>query len=143
EPGCAAIGEAQDVIVEPVLLVPHAVRTDPVHRTGNQKQIARVTRRQILIDRVVCRKLESDLDHVLAVKGHPRGAIGLLQIASGRQRRTAVEDADVVEPENPPLKQVPAVAVFAVYPPAEVRGEPKTRLRNSRSVLPRNASSIR
>jgi hypothetical protein len=36
---------------------------------------------------------------------------------------TAVEDADVVEAEKTPFEQVPAVTVFAVDSPAEVRGE--------------------
>ena len=79
--------------------------------------------RQLLIGRIVRRELEGDLEHVLGVEGHPRGAVGLLQIAAGRQRRAAVEDADIVEPEKPPFEEVPAEAVFAVHPPAEVRGE--------------------
>src|SRR5229473_2845082 len=82
-----------------------------------------VVRRQLLIGRVVCRKLEGDLEHVLAEQGHPRGAVGLLQIAAGGQRRAAVEDADIVEPEKAALEDILAEAVFAVHPPAEIRRE--------------------
>ena len=51
---------------------------------------------------------------------HPGGAVGLLEVAAGRQRRAAVEDADVVEAEEAALEHVPAVAVLAVDPPGEV-----------------------
>jgi hypothetical protein len=40
-----------------------------------------------------------------------------------RERRAAVEDADVVEPEEPALEDVPAVVVLAVDPPGEVEQE--------------------
>ena len=40
------------------------------------------------------------------------------------QRRRAVEDADVVEPEEPALEQVAAVRVLAVDPPGEVGQQP-------------------
>ena len=40
EPRGAAVGQAKDVVVEAVLLVPHAVRTDPVHRPGDQQELA-------------------------------------------------------------------------------------------------------
>ena len=39
EPGGAAIGQAQDVVVETVLLVPHAVLTGTVHRCGNEVEV--------------------------------------------------------------------------------------------------------
>ena len=70
------------------------------------------------------RELESDLEHVLAEQGHPGGAVGLFQIASGGQRRTAVENADIVEAEKPALEQVSAETVLAVHPPAEIRRQP-------------------
>ena len=40
---------------------------------------------------------------------------------AGGQRRAAVEDADVVEAEEPALKDVAALGVFAVHPPGEVQ----------------------
>ena len=45
-------------------------------------------------------QLHRDLQHVLAEEGHPGGAVGLLQMAAGGQGRTAVKDADVVQPEE-------------------------------------------
>ena len=70
------------------------------------------------------RELESDLEHVLAEQGHPGGAVGLLQMASGGQWRAAVENADIVEPEKPALEEASAKPVLAVHPPAEIRRQP-------------------
>ena len=56
-----------------------------------------------------------------AEHGNPRRAVSLLEVAAGRQRRAAVEDADVVQPEKPAFKEVIAKAVFAVHPPTEVQ----------------------
>src|SRR5580704_13564184 len=41
-------------------------------------------------------------------------------MAAGRESRTAVEDADVVQPKKAALKEIIAKAVFTVHPPTEV-----------------------
>ena len=69
-------------------------------------------------------ELESNLNHILAEQGDPSRAIGLLQMTAGWQRRTAVEDADIVEPEKPALEEASAEAVLAVHPPTEIRRQP-------------------
>src|SRR5262249_59074720 len=66
------------------------------------------------------RELSSDFGHVLAEQGHPGGAVSLLQVAARGQRCAAVEDADVVQPQEPTFERVVASAVLAVYPPGEV-----------------------
>ena len=55
------------------------------------------------------------------VHRHPGGAVGLVDVAAGRQRLRAVEDADVVEPEKAALEDVAAVGVLAVHPPGEIQ----------------------
>src|SRR6516162_7671776 len=45
-------------------------------------------------------------------------------MAAGRQWRTAVEHADIIEAEKPAFKKAPAKAVLAIDPPAEICGEP-------------------
>src|SRR5262249_22485048 len=110
--------------IKPVLLVPHAVRTEPVHGAGDQQELDRIVLRQLVVGRIVRRKLDGDLQHVLAKQRDPRGPVGLLQIAAGRQWRTTVENANVVETEEDPFEQVSAKAVLAIYPPAEIRGQP-------------------
>jgi hypothetical protein len=72
------------------------------------------------VDGVVDGQLDGDLQHVLAVQRHPRGAVGLVEVAAGGQRGAAVEDADVVEAEEAALEDVVAVGVLAVDPPGEV-----------------------
>src|ERR1700730_14501080 len=39
EPTGTTVGEAQDIIVEPILLVPHAFRARLVHGAGDQKEM--------------------------------------------------------------------------------------------------------
>ena len=123
EPRGAAVGEPQDVVVEAVLLVPHAVRAGPVHRRGDVVEVLHELEDHALVDRVVGGELDRELQHVLAEEGHPRRAVRLLEVAAGGQRGAAVEDADVVEAEEAALEHVLAEAVLAVDPPGEVQQE--------------------
>ena len=50
------------------------------------------------------RQLGGDFQHVLTEEGHPSGAVGLFEVAAGRQRRAAIEDADVVEAQEATLE---------------------------------------
>jgi hypothetical protein len=45
-------------------------------------------------------------------------------MASGGQRRAAVKNADIVEPEKPALEEASAEPVLAVHPPTEIRRQP-------------------
>src|SRR5205085_2884858 len=101
EPGSISVRQAKDIVIKSVLLVPHAVLTNLVDRSGDQQKLDDVVRRQFLIDPIVYRELARNLEHVLAEQGNPGSAVGLFQISSGWQRRTAVEHADIVESENP------------------------------------------
>ena len=76
--------------------------------------------RHVRVVRIGHRQLDGDLEHVLAEEGHPGGAVGLLQVAAGRQRRAAVEHADVVQAQEAALEDVPPGAVLAIDPPGEV-----------------------
>jgi hypothetical protein len=72
EPGCNAVGTSKDVVIEAVLLIPHAVRADLVHSAGDQCKLDHEIRGQILIRRVVRRQLDGNLEHILGIEGHPR-----------------------------------------------------------------------
>src|SRR5688572_2275460 len=76
--------------------------------------------RELLVLRLVLRQLQRDLEHGLREERHPRGAVGLLEIPARRQRLRAIEDANVVEAEEPALEDVAAVAILAIHPPREV-----------------------
>ena len=94
---------------------------DPVHRVGDPHEVLEEVERVLLVLRVVVGQDEGHLDHVLAVEGHPGGAVGLLQGAAGGERRAAVEDADVVEAQEPACEDVAPLRVLAVHPPVEVK----------------------
>ena len=121
EPCGAAVGEAQQIVVEAVLLVPHAVQPGSVHGRGDIVEVLAKLHDHVLVDGVVGGEFHCELHHVLGEEGHPGRAVRLLQVAAGGQRCAAVEDADVVEPEEAPLEDVLAEAVLAVHPPGEVQ----------------------
>jgi uncharacterized BrkB/YihY/UPF0761 family membrane protein len=91
---------------------------------------------------VVLGELERDLKHPLRVQGHPRRTVRLLQRATARQRRRAIEDADVVQSQEAALEQVPAIGILAIDPPGELAmSRSNTRARNSWSPEPRISAS--
>ncbi len=131
-----AVGEAEDVVEEAVLLVPHLVRVlaDRVDRPRRSRRSAQELQDEVLVGRVAFGEDERQLEHVLAEQRHPRSAVGLLEAAAGRQRCAAVEHADVVEPEEPALEDAAAARVLAVDPPREVEEQLVERLPQEREV---------
>ena len=122
EPRGAAVGEPQEVVVEAVLLVPHAVLARAGSWPRRYSRSARRTSRPCLRRWGRGRRARTaSSSHVLAEEGHPGRAVRLLQVAAGGQRGAAVEDADVVEAEEAPFEDVLAEAVLAVHPPGEVQ----------------------
>ena len=69
------------------------------------------------------RELHGDFEHVLTKQRHPCGRVGLFEIAASRQRRAAVEDANVVEAQEAAFEKVLAEPVLAVCPPGEIQRE--------------------
>ena len=117
----ATIGKPQDVVVETVLLVPHTFRPRLIHGVGDPKEMIRKLHGHVFVERVVSRQLDGNFQHVLAEHGDPRGAVSLLKVATSGQRSTAVENADVVQPEEAAFKKVFAKTIFAVHPPTEIQ----------------------
>src|SRR5262245_36371725 len=66
EPLRTAIGKAQDVIVKPVLFVPHAIRPYLIHGPGDPDEMFGELRYQIHVARIVSGQFDADLQHVLA-----------------------------------------------------------------------------
>src|SRR5205814_10613763 len=73
------------------------------------------------VERVVGRQLHGDLSHVLTEKRYPGSAVSLLEMAAGRQRRAAVENTDIIQPQESALEEILAEPVFAVDPPTEIQ----------------------
>ena len=98
----------EHVVEELVLLVPErdALAGDVVHRARDVEEVLEELGRHVLVDGVLAGQFERDDEHVQAVHAHPGRAVRLLEVAAGRQRRAAVEDADVVEAEEAALEDV-------------------------------------
>src|SRR5438270_6930962 len=75
----------------------------------------------VFVERVIGRQLHGDLSHVLTEKCYPGSAVSLLEMAAGGQRRAAVEDTDIIQPQESALEEILAEPVFAVDPPTEIQ----------------------
>src|SRR3979490_2513199 len=121
EPLGTTVGTAQDIVVEPVFLIPHAFRPRLIHGTGDPKEMFNELDGHVFVERVVGRQLHGDLSHVLTEKRYPGSAVSLLEMAAGGQRRAAVEDTDIIQPQESALEEILAEPVFAVDPPTEIQ----------------------
>src|SRR5262252_1047053 len=88
-----AVRQPQDVVVESVRLVPHlvVVIANPVHGVGDPDEVLEKRERVLLVLFLVVGQDEGNLQHVLAVEGHPGGSVGLLQGPARRERRAPVD----------------------------------------------------
>jgi hypothetical protein len=117
--GGAAVGQAQHVVEEAVLLVPHLVPRSP-HRAAIWRSARRTCRRcpRSRSCSASSSAISSMFWQYIAIHAVPSACSSR---AAGRQRRAAVEDADVVEAEEAALEDVVAPRVLAVDPPGEVQ----------------------
>src|SRR4029077_15771134 len=92
----------KQIVKEPVLAVPHRIVSgaNPVHRIRNPNEVLEEPEGHFLVHGVVLRKDQRDLQHVLAVKRHPGRTVSLVKVTTGGQFRTAIENADVIEPQE-------------------------------------------
>src|SRR5215831_14739081 len=113
----------QDVVEETVFVVPHGVAAIAAmaHGPRNIEEVLPKLAGDVLVGGVSARELECDGQHVQRVHRHPRRAVRLLNVASGRKGRAAVEYADVVEAEEAALEDVHSFGVLSVDPPREIQ----------------------
>ena len=109
--GCCAVGQVQDVVEELVLVVPQAdaVAADVGHRLGDVEEVLEELGGDVLVDGLCCASssaMRIRLRQYIAIQRCRRPG----RCAAGRQRRAAVEDADVVEAEEAALEDVAALA---------------------------------
>ena len=116
-----AVGIAQDVVEEPVLLVPerHAHRPEAVERAADGEEPLEERGRQVVEGVVVPSQLLGDPHEPEAHEGHPGGGVGLLEAPTCGDLSGPVEHPDVVHAEEPALEQVRPLGVLAVHPPGE------------------------
>jgi hypothetical protein len=58
--------------------------------------------------------------HIETIKSHPRRPIRLTQISPSRQWLRPIESTDIVQTEEPALKNIVAALIFPVDPPGEI-----------------------
>src|SRR6516162_10415206 len=113
----------KQVIEEAVARVPHFVVIDAnaVHRIGDPQEMFKETESNFLVHRISLSEDQRDFQHVLAIKRHPCGPVGLVQMSPGWELRTAVENADIVQAEKAAREHISTVRVLTVHPPVEVQ----------------------
>ena len=116
----AATVDVHLVVVETVLLVPQPRAAEGVHGVGDVHEVLEELGGDVLRAGIEARQLQGHGEHRGAVERHPGGAVRLLQMAAVGQRPRAVEDADVVQPQEAAREQVLAAGVLAIDPPGEI-----------------------
>ena len=116
----AATVDVHLVVVEAVLLVPQPRAADGIHGVGDVDEVLEELGRDVLRSRIEPRQLQGHGEHRGAVERHPGGAVRLLQEAAVGKRPGAVENADVVQPQEAAREQVLAAGVLAIDPPGEI-----------------------
>src|SRR6188472_3159575 len=91
------------------------------HRMRDVEEVFPELAGHVLVSRVVSRQFHGYRQHVQRVHRHPAGAVGLLEMATCRQRRTTVEYSDVVESQESALEHVHPLGVLAIHPPGEIQ----------------------
>ena len=141
----AAVGQAQHVVVEAVLLVPHAVRP---RRCSSPRRCSRKCSTNLIDHVLVGRDRARRARRAISSMFWLNSAIQAVPSACSRwppvgQRRAAVEHADVVEAEEAALEHVLAVAILAVHPPGEVQQQLVERALQELEVDLRRAAPAR
>src|SRR2546421_12051265 len=109
-------------VIDAVFFIPEldAVAAEIFHRLSDVNEMFEELACNVFVRGIFFGKFESDGEHIEAIHTHPAGAVGLLEMAASRERRRAIEDADVIEAQEPALKDVRAFRIFAIDPPSEI-----------------------
>src|ERR1700756_2317001 len=112
----------EHVIVEAVLLIPelNAFAATVVHCVSNVHEMLEELAGYAFIGWVFPRKFESDRQHVQTIHAHPARAVRLFEMPAGRKGCGAIEDTNIVKPQEATLKNVHALGVFPIHPPGEI-----------------------
>src|SRR5689334_11820983 len=97
------------------------VITDAIHCVGDPDELLHEPESNILVDRVVIREDQCDFQHCLTIERHPGSAICLVEMSTGRQFRTTVKDADIIQAEKTTREYVSPLGIFTVHPPVKIQ----------------------
>src|SRR5215469_8602453 len=138
QPHGIAIWQTQNVVEEPILGVPHLVLllADAIHRISDPYEMLEETIGDIFIHGVILRQSKGDIKHVLAVDGHPRRAICLVEVSPFWQSRTAIKHSNIIQAEESSGEHVPSLWILAVDPPVEIQHETLKRPLQEANICP-------
>src|SRR5580693_128286 len=112
------------------------VLTHPVHSISDPEEMLEETVGDFLIHGIVFRQNESDLQHVLAIEGHPCRAIRLVEMTARRKGSTAIEESNIVQPEEAPREDIPSLRILSVDPPVEIQHQTLKRTFQETQIRP-------
>src|SRR5215831_10473671 len=98
----AIVRHVQHIIEKAILLVPHssAIAAEMIDRVRDVQEMLPKLAGDVFVSGIFTGEFHCDGEQVQTIHRHPTGAVRLLNVTTGRQRRTAVEDADIVESEE-------------------------------------------
>src|SRR5262249_16890434 len=113
----------EQIIEEPILAVPHfvVILSDWIHGVRDPDKMFEEAECNILIHRIVVGQDQCNFQHVLAIEGHPRRAVGLIKMTTGWKLSAAIEYPNVVESKKPARENVLSLRIFPVDPPVEIQ----------------------
>ena len=122
ERNCLTTRQVQNVIIKTIGFIP---QPDPLpdggHGLRNLQEVLEEFRRDLLVHVVVNRQFQSDSHQIQAVHRHPTGAVRLVDVSAHGQRSAPIEHPDVIEAEEPALKDIPPGGVLPIDPPGEIQ----------------------
>src|SRR5918996_3730531 len=121
--GEMAVWHMNPVIEKAVFRLPEApdLFSHMVNSVGDPHEMLEEFSGNVFIGRVGAGQIQGDGQHIQGVHGHPGRSIGLFQMTSSREGRASVKNADVVQSQKAPLKDVATFVVLAVDPPGEIQ----------------------
>src|SRR5205807_7901325 len=96
------------IVVKLVFFIPKAdaFAAEIVHGGGDAEEMFEKLCRDIFVNVIFTRQLDRDAHQVKGKHSHPTSAIALLEMAAVGKARVAIEDADVIEPEESALENI-------------------------------------
>src|SRR6266403_2130278 len=113
----------QHVVVEFIFFVPETNPTQIVHSGGNAEKVFEELGCDIFVNVIFTREFDRNSHQIQRKHSHPAGAIALFKMAAIGERFIAIEDSDIIEPEESALKDIITFGIFAIHPPG--KGEQK------------------
>src|SRR5215472_10277191 len=101
---------------------------DTIHGVRDPQEMLQEPEGDVLVDGVVISQNQCNLQHVLAIEGHPCRTVGLIQMTARRERGAAIEDSNIVQPEEAPSEDALTLGIFSIDPPVEIQHQTLKRL---------------